>query len=297
MTGGDRVQAWADFWREDRGRGGGCLAEAASELAATQTALWQGFSNSLPKKARVLDLGTGDGIVLRLLAAPRSDLRLTGVDSAPALPPATGRIRLQANVAMEELPFAPASFEAVVSQFGYEYADTARAAAEVRRVLIQGGRFHFLVHREDGPVVAHNRRRAEALDWALDSGLLGRARSLATARQGLALPTPPSFAESVREAATRFGQASVAVEIAQAVMQCLGPGLGPRASLAALGEVERKAGSERLRLEALAEAARDEAGAAALAAELRSAGLEAADPETLSNRSGEPYAWTLAGRG
>ncbi|HVL29673.1 MAG TPA: hypothetical protein VM326_03020, partial [Sphingomicrobium sp.] len=100
-----------------------------------------------------------------------------------------------------------------------------------------------------------------------------------------------------REAASRFGQSSVAVEIAQAVAQCLGPSLAPRASLAALGEIERKARSERLRLEALAEAARDEAGAAALAAELRSAGLDADAPATLTNRSGEPYAWTLAGRG
>lgn len=299
MSDGHKSLAWADFWREDQSaRGGGCLATAGGELAASQSALWQDFADSLPKKARVLDLGTGDGIVLRHMASRRSDLRLTGVDSAPFLPPAKGRIRLQPNVAMEELPFAAASHDAVVSQFGYEYGDTSRAAAEVRRVLADGGRFLFLVHRADGPVVAHNQRRAAALRWAaMESGLLDKARTVATARRTLPLPTPASFAEAVGEAAGRFGRDSVAAEIAQAVMQSLGPGLGPQESLAALAEIERRAKGELMRLEALAVAARDDAGAAALAEELRAVDLDAQPPGTIANRSGEPYAWTLAGRG
>ena len=298
MTDKDEPQAWAEFWREDQGRGGGCLATAGGELAASQLALWQGFAGSLPNKARVLDLGTGDGIVLRHIAARRPDVRLTGVDSALFLPPAKGRMKLQANVAMEELPFAQASFEAAVSQFGYEYSETRRSAGEVRRVLSPGGRFLFLVHRSDGPVVAHNRRRAEALRWAVaESGLIERAQSLAAARRTLPLPTPQSFTEAVREAAARFGQDGVAAEIAQAVAQSLGPGVSPADSLAALGAIQRKAEGELLRLEALASAARDEFGAGTLVEELRSAGLVAEAATTVANRSGEPYAWALAGRG
>jgi hypothetical protein len=297
VNGEHKSQAWADFWREGQS-GGGCLAAAGGELAASQSALWQDFAISLPKKARVLDLGTGDGTVLRQMGSRRSDLRLTGVDSAPFLPPAKGKMRLKPNVAMEELPFAAASFDGVVSQFGYEYGDTGRAAAEVRRVLTSGGRFLFLVHHSHGPVVAHNQRRAAALRWAaIDSGLLNKARTVASARRTLPLPTPASFAEAGGEAARRFGQSSVAGEIAQAVMQSLGPGLGPADSLTALAEIERRAKGELLRLEALAAAARDDAGASALAEELRAAGLDAEPPNTVVNRSGEPYAWTLAGRG
>jgi SAM-dependent methyltransferase len=299
VSGEPRSQAWADFWREDKSvRGGGCLATAGGELAASQSALWGDFALSLPKKARVLDLGTGDGIVLKHMAARRPDLRLTGVDSAPFLPPAKGRMRLQPNVAMEELPFAAGSHDAVVSQFGYEYGDTRRAAAEVRRVLINGGRFLFVVHRSDGPVVAHNQRRAAALRWAaIDSGLLDKARAVATARRTLPLPTPATFAEAVGEAARRFGQDSVAGEIAQAVLQSLGAGFGPQNSLAAIGEIERRAKGELSRLEALAAAARDDAAAAALVEELRAAALNAEPPAMVANRSGEPYAWSLAGRG
>ena len=288
--------AWADFWREDQGNGGGCLAIAGSELGASQTALWQDFAGSLPKGAQVLDLGTGDGIILRIMGSRRPDLRLTGVDSAPFLPPAKGKMRLQANVAMEQLPFADGRFAAVASQFGYEYGDTGRAAAEVCRVLASGGRFLFLVHRSDGPIVTHNQWRTAALRWAaVDSGLLDRARTLAVTRQTLPISTPASFAEAVREAAAKFPQDSVAVEIAQAVMQSLGPGLSPGDSLAALAEIDRKAKSELLRLDALARAARDEPGAAALVAELRSVGLSAEAPAAVCNRSGEPYAWKLAG--
>ena len=299
MSDRGKSEAWADFWRDDQGgHGGGCLAMAGGELAASQSALWRDFALSLPKKARVLDLGTGDGIVLQHMSSRRSDLRLTGVDSAPFLPPAKGKMRLQPNIKMEELPFAAASYDAVVSQFGYEYGDTIRAAAEVRRVLANSGRFLFLVHHSDGPIVAHNRRRAAALRWAaIDSGLLDKARTVAAARRTLPLPTPASFVEAVGEAAGRFGQGSVAGEIAQAVMQSLGPGISPQDSLASLAEIERRANAELLRLEALATAARDHAGAAALVEELRAPGLEAESAAAVANRSGEPYAWKLAGRG
>lgn len=294
MSDQGKQQAWAAFWSEGQSGGGGCLAGAGDELGAAQAALWRRFASRLPKRARVIDLGTGDGIVLRQLGAARPDLKLTGVDSAPSLPPARGKLRLQAGVAMEELPFADSSFEAAVSQFGYEYGDTGRAAREVARVLAPGGRLLFLVHRQGSPILAHNRARAEALRWAAtDSGLFERARSLAAARQATALPTPASFHEAISVAAQRFPGQAVAAEIAQAVLQSLG--LPAQHSLAAIDAIERKAAGELIRLDALAAAARDSAGAAALAAELRAAGLRADDPETLANRSGEAFAWILSG--
>jgi hypothetical protein len=134
------------------------------------------------------------------------------------------------------------------------------------------------------------------LHWALlGSGLIEKGRSLANARRAVPLPTPPSFRDAVGEAARSFPGQGVASEIAQAVIQSLGPGLNPRSSLAALGEIERKGRGELLRLEALSSAARDEAGAIALAKELRAAGLDAQAPETVVNRSGVPFAWKLAG--
>lgn len=285
----EKSRAWADFWRDDQGHSGGCLAGAGGELGAIQALIWQEFAGALPKGARVLDLGTGDGTVLKQMARKRPDLKLAGVDSAPALPPAAGKLKLLAGVGMEALPFADSSVGAVVSQFGYEYGATLQASYEIARVLRPQGPFLLLVHRRDGPVVEHNARRSEALRWAVeDSQLIEKAKSLAEARRAMALPTPASF----REAAA--GAVGVAAEIAQAVLQALS--LRPPESLAALAAIERKAKGELLRLDALAAAARDEAGAEALAGELRSAGLEAEPPQPVSNRSGRPFAWKLSGR-
>jgi len=294
----DKRQAWADFWiNEQRPDSRGCLAEAGDGLAGIQERAWQEFAVSLPRGASVLDLGTGDGAVLKRLRAKRPDLRLTGVDSASRLsPPPTG-IRLKAGVAIESLPYPDAGFDAVTSQFGYEYGRTAEAAAEVARVLKPAGRFLFIVHHRAGPVVAHNQARAAALRWAASgSGLLAKARSLSLARRTMPLATPASFREAVAEAARQFPGQPVAIEVAQATLQSLDPRLGPDASLAYLAELERKAAAELTRLDALAAAARDEAGVLGLVSELREAGLDALNPEPLVLSQGVPLAWRLAGR-
>ena len=294
MTGAGKRQAWASFWREDQGRNGGCLAGAAGELGHIQKTMWEGFAAMLPKGGRVLDLGTGDGIVLKQLAGARRDLRLTGVDSAPALPRPSGKLRLMADVAMEQLPFPDSRFEAVVSQFGYEYGDTAAVAREAARVLVPGGRYAFLVHHREGPVVAHNAGRADALRWAVvDSGILDRARALAKARTALALPTPPAFRDAIGDAARLFPGQPVAAEIAQAALQALS--LQPHHSLAMLDEIGSKGAGELVRLEALAGAARDESGAQVLVEQLREAGLQADPAKPVLNRAGRPFAWRLEG--
>lgn len=291
-------RAWADFWlHEQDPAAGGCLAGAGDELGAAQQAAWRQFAAGLPKKARVLDLATGDGIVLKHLRGTRPDLRLTGVDSAASLPKASPGTKLMAGVAIESLPFQAASFDAVTSQFGYEYGRTGEAAGEVARILKPGGAFFFLVHDRSGPVVAHNRGRAEALRWAaLDSGLIASARAVASARRALPLPTPPIFQGAVGEAMRRFPGQSVAPEVTQAILQSLSPAFAPEDTARFIDQIDRKARSELARLEALADAARDQAGANELVAELRDAGLEVAPPEPMRNRRGESFAWEIRGR-
>lgn len=296
MSDADKRAAWADFWAAEFGGHGGCLAGAGDELGAAQALAWRELANELPKGSRVLDLGTGDGVVLHQIAKFRPDLKLTGIDSAPSLPAQKGKIRLQPGIAMEQLPFAADSFEAIVSQFGYEYGPTAMAAREVGRVLKAGGRFRFLVHHRAGPIVRHNRARASALRWAVvESGQFAKARSLAESRRLLTLATPPAFNAAVTDAAQRFPGQSVAAEVMQALVQSLDPRRGAEGSLAAISEIERKARGELLRLEALADAARDEDGARAILNELSEAGLKTDEPRTIANRSGEPFAWILSG--
>jgi len=291
--------AWADYWRSSGTVRPSCLPNAKSGVEAAQLRVWTAFAATLPRRARVLDVGTGDGAVLAALAA-RRDLDLTGIDNSPALPRSQKGIRLIADVAAEQLPFGDGRFDAVVSQFGFEYSDTARAASECGRVLRGGGTLHMIVHHRGGPIVAHNRSRREALVWAVgECDLIGRAMALAAARRVAALPTPEAFRTVGAEARARFGPGTGADELAEAVWQTLEGGRGrPAAEVTEmLHTLARRAEAEMTRIASLLDAARDEQGIAALAEQLQTAGLEMAQPLVLSEEQAAlPFAWLLDGR-
>lgn len=104
-----------------------------------------------PPDARVLDLGTGPGVLLRELARQRPDLTLTGIDPAAAMVAAaernvgattTGRTCASVHKAdVAELPFADDSFDVVTSSLSlHHWPDVPAAAAEIARVLRPTGR-------------------------------------------------------------------------------------------------------------------------------------------------------------
>jgi ubiquinone/menaquinone biosynthesis C-methylase UbiE len=96
----------------------------------------------------VLDVGTGEGQVARLVASNGADV--VGVD------PTWGQVSearrrgggpRYARGAAAALPFADASFDAVVACLVFEHIDEVDAAlAEVARVLEPGGRFLFFLN-------------------------------------------------------------------------------------------------------------------------------------------------------
>ncbi|HEY7019577.1 MAG TPA: class I SAM-dependent methyltransferase [Ktedonobacterales bacterium] len=102
--------------------------------------------------ARVLEVAAGTGVVTHALASalPESativatDLNQTMLDHAAALGAARPIEWRQADAL--QLPFADATFDAVVCQFGAMFfPDKARAFAEARRILRPGGVFLFSV--------------------------------------------------------------------------------------------------------------------------------------------------------
>lgn len=98
---------------------------------------------------RVLDVACGTGVVA--LTAHAAGAEVTGLDLAPAL---LEDARKNAEVVgariefvegdVEHLPYADASFDVVLSQFGHMFAPRpAIAAGEMLRVLRPGGRIAF----------------------------------------------------------------------------------------------------------------------------------------------------------
>ncbi len=159
-------QAWTAFWQEPGQTL--CLA-GAHDIQQKLTQHWSSLAASLSSGARVLDLGCGAGAVARSLLSARQDVQITGVDYAKIPLVMHDRVELFADTAMEDLPFADGSFTAVVSQFGFEYSQRSRAAAEMARMLAPRAPFSFIVHHAESSIVASNRARLEALDEFLGS--------------------------------------------------------------------------------------------------------------------------------
>jgi SAM-dependent methyltransferase len=291
--------SWTAFWAsEARRRQGGCLPGAPREVQEALARTWVEVAKSLPRGGKVLDLATGDGVVLSAIRAARPDLTLIGVDSAAVLPDGAAGISLRPNVRMERLPFDAAGFDLVTSQFGIEYGATAEIVAEVRRVLRPDGPFQFVIHHAGSPIVRHNVRRRAALAWALgESGLLPKARGFAKARSALALPTPSFFSESAIEARRLFPRQSAGEEFARAVLMTLEAGRkAPVAEVVTtLDTLEERGKDELSRIDALVAAALDEPGMARLRSQIADAGLEADEPSLLGGQE-QPFAWLVSGR-
>ena len=96
----------------------------------------------------ILDVGCGTGRLLRAAQERFRNARLDGVDAAPemvrqanAMLPQGSPIRIQQATA-EELPFPDHVFDLAFSTMTFHHwADQAKAAAEIRRVLAPGGRW------------------------------------------------------------------------------------------------------------------------------------------------------------
>jgi ubiquinone/menaquinone biosynthesis C-methylase UbiE len=109
---------------------------------------------------RILDLATGTGWASRILAHRFPSVKITGADIAEQmLEHARETARLlklditYQHADAEKLPFADASFDAVVSTFGVMFVGRPeKAAAELARVVKPGGRIALATWKNDSAV-------------------------------------------------------------------------------------------------------------------------------------------------
>ncbi|GMN03270.1 class I SAM-dependent methyltransferase [Erythrobacter sp. MTPC3] len=253
---------WGDFWAlnargNTSGEGGGCLPQRWAAIETAQRNTWQRFAAELPKDARVIDLATGDGRVLNWMRQVRPDLVLTGIDLSPSLPPAPAGTETRSGIPMEDLPFGDASFDAVVSQFGFEYGNTAKVTAEIRRVLKPGGKIGLIMHRGDGPILEHNQQRRKELLWALKDKAVAKKTRVALKKGPQGIDWSANYAGKIaQQGAEKFGQKSPAWEIPEAVRRtCLmGRASGVGSIVETIATIEGHAKNELGRISSLASA-------------------------------------------
>jgi len=119
--------------------------ETLTALAAPRLVKFAGVKPG----ARVLDVACGTGVVA--ITAARAGAHVTGSDLTPELIERAkenaklARVEIELSVAdVEELPYADATFDAVLSQFGHMFAPRPDVAVrEMLRVLKPGGTIAF----------------------------------------------------------------------------------------------------------------------------------------------------------
>ena len=128
---------------------------------------WRGLLAPLGHRARILDLGCGNGAVALLAAATGAGRgahwAVHGVDVAAIDPlhDLAGRYRqpvasvtFHPRTPMTDTPFPAAHFDLVAGQFALEYGDPPRVLDEVRRLLRPGGCAAFVLHLQESEVLA-----------------------------------------------------------------------------------------------------------------------------------------------
>jgi ubiquinone/menaquinone biosynthesis C-methylase UbiE len=283
-----KAKAWSAYWAQ-MGAAGGCLPGAPPAVEQGIAKLWEDFGRRLPPQAELLDLACGTGAVLRAVAAGNAALRLTGVDYA-ALPSGKGkRARLIGETDIGDLPFADASFDAVTSQFGFEYSDVQRSAAEAIRVTRAGAQLQMVIHHCESPIVTQNRKRFAALEAIDRSVIFERARAAIAQQQAQDHMVNQAFALIAQSHADQ----PVVPEIAAGISH--GLSLGKKGGIAEIDRIANNANQEISVLSALAGAAQDQQGIDKIAS-LLAVGFDCRSPVVISQGGqAPPIAWVLAG--
>ena len=205
--------------------------------------------------------------------------------------------------AVEALPFPKAAFNAVISQYGIEYSDLEHSVPEAARLVASGGRVRFVVHAADGGVAEHAQIVIAEADLLLDEiDLPGAAARCFTAV--LAVEREPhAGAPAAADAAFVGFQAALertAAQIEKAEDQVMFRNSGAvlldtyqrrmhfdlDQLLAKAAEVKGEIVAHRGRLQALVDAALDEAGARDLAERFRALGAVWCNSRPLENAAG-----------
>ena len=295
-----RSAAWTRYWRT--GAAHSCAGSYSPAYEGAIADFWRAGFATLPPSSRILDLGTGNGPLPKIMVAiaSRPDLQCDAMDLAQVAPAwfaelsgaDKARIRFHSGCSMEALPFLDGTFDMVVSQWGLEYSNLDMSAPEVLRVLAPGGRIQLLLHHVEALPVTLAAHEVVHLQWLLhDSPYLESVEhmlepmALASTPEGRTRLIQDTQANQAKEGfnaqqdaiSSRIEQGSctdVLVDVRQFVGSLFGiaQNQGAMAARAALQGLKLELMDSQLRLQELYDHAMDHAAAEALARRLAHGG-------------------------
>lgn len=296
--------AWTQYWK------GGNLEslpedQAAGRLGALEAA-WKEFFSQLPDGARLLDLATGGGDVIRRAVTAGRNFQIAGVDIADlsAVSATLPGVELTGNTELSCLPLADASVDAVASQFGIEYADTAAATREAVRVLVPGGRGHFVLHHAVGAIT-----ESVAANLAADRAVFAGSNAFQLGRAVFELRQRPAPSAEIARADAEFRNAVGKLQSRVGTDRAFGTArnvvgfltrlasaphaLSPAEALHRMNVVEEHNRARTLRKQAQLHAALDRKGVEKFSECLANAGGRLETLKELKYPMGRPMAWSL----
>jgi len=158
---------WSEYWKQ------GYITSLPQDFSINYNGkiadFWRKQFKSINMNDSILDICTGNGAIALLcqgfLTNENIKAKVYGIDLAenfqksvinnfPEQKTNSNKITFINNTPVENLPFEDGQFNIVTSQFGFEYCDWSKGAAEVARVLQAGGRFALITHNPESSIIA-----------------------------------------------------------------------------------------------------------------------------------------------
>ncbi len=183
----NREQVWTRFWAS--GALHSCSGSYADQYGDSVTEFWTACFKSLPLGSRILDIGTGNGVLPKLLInmKDRTDFICDAIDLAEPKPvwfanisaDMRARVHFHSHCSAEKLPFPDNTFDLVVSQWGLEYTDLSRSCEEILRVLKPSGIVQLVLHHPQAVPAMLASFEIEHIEWLLqEAGYLDIAEQM-----------------------------------------------------------------------------------------------------------------------
>jgi len=300
----EQTRHWTEYWQggATTSFGEGRFEEGYDDVLGE---FWQRVSQAVADDETVVDLGAGNGAILRAVAealrARGVRARLIGVDAAgirlddlDELDAEPLSVALYPHTPMEQTTLPERSVDRVLSNFAVEYSALDKTLRELARIMKSQGMFHAVVHHRDSAVVTQARENADGVGRMLEKpGLFECAVAMAHAAERNDLGRYREHEQELRQVVQRCdgasGGAAYARTIADQLMQLVtgNPEQTHEARLQLLDQFSHAVHAWLHRMRDISNAAMSDAEIGEMLARMEASGFERVSREEMLARNGK----------